>query len=85
MNDRATIIAQLSSFIAEGILKQPQRTIKAEEALITSGLIDSFSLIDLALHIEDQFGVHLDDTELTSDTFDTLVELSEIIQQRILS
>jgi acyl carrier protein len=50
--------------------------------LISSGLIDSFHLVDLALYVEDTFGVHIDDTELNADTFDTLNQLATIIQQR---
>ena len=76
------IIQQISHFIAENILKQPARSIQQNEALITSGLIDSFSLIDLALFIEDQFGVHIDDTQLNAETFDSLRELAGIIEQR---
>ena len=82
MNKPDNITNTLSSFIAKNILKQPGRLVKDDEALITSGLIDSFSLVDLALYIEDQFGVHIDDTELTSDTFNSLTELSNIIRQR---
>ena len=76
------IVTAVASFLADDILKQPDRTISADEALISSGLIDSFSLVDLALIVEDEYGVHLDDTELTADNFDTLQELAEIIQSR---
>jgi acyl carrier protein len=72
----------LSQYIAMKILKQPDRSIKPDEPLISSGLIDSFSLVDLALYVEDTFGVHIDDTELNADTFDTLEQLAEIIRAR---
>ena len=72
----------LSKYIAAQILKQPERSISNSEALISSGLIDSFSLVDLALFIEDTYGVHIDDTELNADTFDTLDQLATLIQQR---
>jgi len=77
-----TIISQLSMFIASNILKQPNKEISPFEALISSGLIDSFSLVDLALFIEDRYGVRIDDTELNSDTFDTLDQLSTLICER---
>jgi acyl carrier protein len=77
-----TIINFLSEKIASEILQQKDRSIKADEKLISSGLIDSFSLVDLALIVEDEYDVHLDDTELTADNFDTLQELAEIIQSR---
>ncbi|GAP22741.1 acyl carrier protein [Leptolinea tardivitalis] len=72
----------LSTKIAERILKQPNRVIKPEEPLISSGLIDSFSLVDLALIVEDEFGVRIDDSELNADTFDTLDALVKLIESR---
>ena len=76
------ILPNLERFIATQILKQPNRTIAAEDALISSGLIDSFSLMDLALYVEDTFGVRIEDTELNADTFDTLNQLSALIASR---
>ena len=76
------LISALSKRIASEILKQPNREIAADEKLISSGLIDSFSLVDLSLMIEDDYGVQIDDTELNADTFDTLIDLAALIQSR---
>jgi len=76
------IIQRLSGYISGQILKQPGLPINPDEALISSGLIDSFHLVDLALFVEDSFGVRLDDTELNTGTFDTLSQLAELIDQR---
>ena len=73
----------LATFIADEILRQPGREIAADEALISNGLIDSFSLMDLALFVEDNFNVRIEDTELNADTFDTLEALAELIQSRL--
>ena len=75
-------ISNLERFVATQILKQPNRTIAPDEPLISSGLIDSFSLMDLALYVEDTFGVRIEDTELNADTFDTLNQLSALIASR---
>lgn len=76
------ISAKLSTYIATSILKQPSRRIQASEPLISSGLVDSFSLVDLALFVEDTFGVHIDDTELNARTFDSLEQLTDLIEGR---
>ncbi len=76
------LAAQLGSLIAEKILKQPGRVIDADQPLISSGLIDSFSLVDLALLVEDEFGVRIEDTELNAETFDTLNQLALLVSQR---
>lgn len=79
----ADIQTKLENYIATHILKQPGRSIPAQEALISNGLIDSFSLVDLALFVEDSFGVRIDDTELNADTFDSLGSLAKLIASRM--
>ena len=76
------IITPIAKFIAEKILKQPNKVITADESLISSGLIDSFSLMDLALFIEDTFGVRVEDHELNAETFDNLNQLAVLISSR---
>ena len=76
------IITKLSEFISGTILKQPNRKIDPSEPLISSGLIDSFSLMDVALFVEDNFGVRIEDTELNAETFDNLTQLASLIESR---
>lgn len=76
------ISGKLASYISREIIKQPDRKIDSQAALISSGMIDSFSLIDLALFVEDEFGVHIDDSELNSSTFDSIDQLTSLILAR---
>jgi acyl carrier protein len=76
------VITELAQFIAAKILKQPARKIAAEEKLLSSGMVDSFSLMDLALHVEDTYGVRIEDTELNAQCFDDLSQLAALIQSR---
>jgi acyl carrier protein len=77
-----TIISIIEKYIAAQVLKQPNRSIAPDEPLISSGLIDSFSLMDLALFVEDTFGVRIEDTELNANTFDNLTQLAGLIASR---
>lgn len=76
---------KLSDYIASQILRQPNRQLSSQEPLISSGLIDSFSLVDMALYIEDTFEVRIDDTELNADTFDSIEQLASLIHNRRIS
>lgn len=76
------IIAKIGSYIAKEFLKSPDRQIQPDEPLISGGMVDSFSLVDLALFVEESFGVRVDDTELNAETFDTLQELAALIASR---
>jgi acyl carrier protein len=77
------IIETLSTFIASQILKQPKRVILPDEPLISNGLVDSFSLVDLSLFIEKTYKVYIDNTELNRETFDSLSQLADLIQSRL--
>ena len=76
------ITTAISDYITSQLLKRPDKTLALDEPLISGGLIDSFSLVDLALFIEDTFNVQVDDTELNAETFDNLKELAELINTR---
>ena len=75
----------LRRFLTADILNDPGYPLRDDEALLTSGLIDSFSLVDIALWAENNYGVRLDDSELTAEHFDTLAELASVIEQRLTS
>ncbi len=76
------IIQALEIYLKQEVLQQPKRLIQADEPLISSGLIDSFSLVDVALFVEDNFDVRIDDTELNANIFDTLNKLADLIVER---
>ena len=76
------IIDLLTEKIKKNLLKDPKMQLEPSEPLISSGLLDSFNLVDLALIIEEEYGVRIEDFELNADTFDTLEELAQLIIER---
>jgi acyl carrier protein len=76
------ILEKLGAYVATQILKQPDRIVKPDEPLLSSGLVDSFHLVDLSLFVENNFGVRIDDAELNASTFDNLNQLVRLIQSR---
>lgn len=76
------IVDLLAEKITKILLKDPKLKLTPSEPLISSGLLDSFNLVDLALIVEEEFGVRIEDFELNADTFDTLSELAELIAAR---
>jgi len=47
----------------------------AEEALFTSGLLDSFALTDFVSGLEEEFGVSIPDSDLSARRFDTIAKV----------
>lgn len=76
------IIASLAEKITKNILKDPKMKLAPSEPLISSGLLDSFNLVDLSILIEDEYGVRIEDFELNADTFDSIEDLAQLIAER---
>lgn len=72
----------IADFIVVKILKTPKRVLKMDEPLLSRGLIDSLTLVDLALFVEETFGVRLKNSDLNVAAFDTVDELVSLISRR---
>ncbi len=73
----------LRQYITGELMRDPGYQLTDDEALISGGLIDSFSLVNLQLFIEEKFGVFIDDTELTVEAIDCLNDLAVLVEQRL--
>jgi acyl carrier protein len=74
--DLQTIKQTLRDFICTELLRKPDYALDDNEPLITGGLIDSFSLVQIGVFIDDEFGVNIPDTELTVANMDTLNQMA---------
>jgi len=72
---------KLINFIRKEFLTDPDTIILPETPLISSGMIDSFSLVSLQRFIEDEFGKRIPAPRITSASFDTVKQMVAIINQ----
>ncbi len=70
---------KLIEFIREEFLSNPATVITPDTKLISSGLIDSFSLVSLQVFIEKEFGKRIPAPRITAESFDTVRQMIEII------
>ncbi len=73
---------QLRSFITSQLIRDPGYPLGDDEPLITGGLIDSFSLVQVQLFIEETFGVFIEDPAMTVQNMDTLNMMVAAIEAR---
>lgn len=76
------IAVKLREFIAATYLKGKNRQVTDDEPLMSSGLIDSFGLVDLTLFLEQEFGAVIDPSEISADTADTVAQIANLVAQR---
>lgn len=83
--DKDEIKRKLKKFICEEILNNADYPLTDEEALITSGLMDSFALAQIGVFVELEFNVYIPDPELTVDRMNTINDMSARILEKIQS
>ena len=73
--DEKIVQEKLRTFIARELIRDAGYALTDTEGIITGGLMDSFSLAELAVYVEKEFGVYIPDSDLTVAKMDTLNQI----------
>ncbi|MBX3057238.1 MAG: hypothetical protein KF770_12275 [Anaerolineae bacterium] len=73
--DEKTIREKLRTFITHELLRDPGYDLQDDEGIITNGLMDSFSLAEFGVYVEQEFNVYIPDADLTVAKMDTLNQM----------
>jgi acyl carrier protein len=72
---------KLIEYISHEFVTDDDVVITEDTKLISSGLIDSFSLVSLQTFIAKEFGKKIPAPKITAESFDTVRQMIEIINQ----
>jgi acyl carrier protein len=73
--DEKTVREKLRAFITRELIRDAEYALTDTEGIVTSGLMDSFSLAEFAVYVESEFGVYIPDSDLTVAKMDTLDQM----------
>lgn len=76
---------KLRTYITHELIRDPGYALKDDEEIITGGLIDSFSLAELAVYIEGEFDVYIPDPDLTVAKMNTLNQIYDRVMRDLAS
>jgi acyl carrier protein len=75
-----TVTAEVEAFIVDEItLGRGIRSIAADDDLLAGGIIDSLGVTQLVSFLEERFGIHVTDEELTPANFRTLAAIEAFV------
>jgi acyl carrier protein len=66
----------------QSMLTDKSIKIEPTSTLITNGLIDSLSLIDLISALEKEFSISFSNDEMIPDNFDSISAISHLVQSK---
>ena len=77
---RNEILQKVRAFTVSELLKNPEYELRNDEALFSSGLIDSFAMAQVGVFIETEFNLYIPDPELTVENMDTVSQIADQIE-----
>jgi acyl carrier protein len=72
---------ELIEYIKKEFVEDPDEEIEETTPLISSGLIDSLSVVSLVAFIDKKFGVKIPDEKGTVDNFETVNKIIEVVNE----
>lgn len=72
MLDKNKLKEKLRNYICQELLKKADYDLGDEQSLINGGLLDSFAITDIAVFVDENFGVYIPNEELDAEKMDTL-------------
>lgn len=72
----------IKEFLRSEIEKVAFREVSDTESIAKSRLLDSITLIDLAVAIEDEYKIKIPFTEITEENFDTVDLIAAYLERR---
>jgi acyl carrier protein len=77
--DSRTIEEQIRECIMRQSPLARSRGVRDDEPLLQNGILDSMGILDLVGYLEDEFGIVVEDEELSPDNFQTIQRLAVFV------
>ena len=83
MTEREQILARLREFVTENFLyMRPDFVLGDGDSLLGRGIVDSMGVMEMVQFLEDEFGVTVEDTDITEEQIGTLGAIASYVVAR---
>ncbi len=70
-------------YLGEFIPPKKMDVLEDSTALITGGILDSITIVELAASLEDHYDIKFETFEMSVDYFNTLADIAKVVQEKI--
>lgn len=78
-----TIEEAIDNYIHDELLHGRNVQIDPDKSLISSGLLDSLTLLQLIAYLEEKFNISVDDSEMNSGNFQTIRIMTAFVEKKM--
>jgi acyl carrier protein len=74
------MVSDVIEFIRDEYLEDDSVEITEDTPLISSGIVDSFSMVSLKMYLEENYDIKMGDDEASTETFDTVRSICSMVE-----
>jgi acyl carrier protein len=74
---------KIVEYIYDEYVEDESMEITDDTPLISSGLVDSFSMVSLKMFLEEEYDIHMTDEEASTEAFDTVSRIVTLVQRKL--
>jgi acyl carrier protein len=74
---------QVKDFLINNFIFDPSAQIGAEDSLMENGVVDSTGILEVIMWVEQTFGIHVEDSEVLPENFDSIRNIARYAQTKI--
>ena len=75
--------AKVRKFIADRFLFGDDKKLGDNNSLLESGIVDSTGILEVVAHLEERFGVKIDNDEMIPENLDTIASIEAFLKRKI--
>ena len=73
---------EIRKFIAEKFLFGDDKKLGDDDSLLEAGIIDSTGILELINHLEEHYGIKVNDDELVPENLDTIASIAAFLGKK---
>lgn len=68
-------------YVKREYVEDDDTEVDLETPLISSGIVDSFSMVSLKTFLEKKYGIQIPDAKATPEAFDSVTEIAKLVRE----
>ena len=78
----APVTEEIRQFIADRFLFGDDQKLGDDDSLLDAGIIDSTGILELIGHLEESYGIKVNDDELVPENLDTIAAIAAFLARK---
>jgi len=74
---------QIREFLTNNFIFDQSAELRPDDSLMGNGIVDSTGILEVIMWVESNFGVHVEDTEVLPENFDSILNISNYAMRKM--